>query len=1259
MFSYLHGVRPNNRRSAVSPTAAVRPETEGSFYHDSPSSPGFRFDLSPRPDDARNSGSEDETSAEFVSPVSPAPPMLPPIPRIVSQRISVVNESEVVQDAGETQTTAGLQDSDAEESMSKQADARPKTARDRSALEKEKESEEDSSKARVERPRSSHIERPRRAPPPPPTGETRPSTSRPKRPIDVAFENMRSYSEPPFRQSIMMPVTGGYMPSQPYHQIPPIASSRPSQFAYLTQGLSSGQPQSSSQGLPPSTSSKHTSQLWGNRTSVQGQQPNPTKPKRQPSASSGSTQDQPTPITRLNKTKMNLRNPLSLLARRRSSQAVAEAYSQTQHVPAAPLPDNYDPRIRGKVIHDFSAPRPPRARGPSALGTADRAPVLEADVSNQKKPVPDDKEPNSVERDHIPIFKEQFDDGGGAETGGPAKRKSTAFMSQMSSQESQPKPDRSSLPVFARNLPVNFASSIDNLRQSPGLTPPKAPLEVVPESSDTTKSAERTPSKISIKNSANPSPSPPITRSRGSSINDQSLSGIGSPKRFKSNASRFSFDLAGVGSAAQEKLLEDKHRQHASRKQRDSVLSMEDGEEMSDDNGYDEYMREEMEDDDFEERIPGVNVDEHDELESQLPMVQQAMESIHIVSPNKSSFQGTSSPVSTGLTSPDTPDEFTGQAIGFSVTSFAGNAKQVQVANNGNLRPRSTPENRSNTGLSSEPLQRVVSSDSNLASLPVRGPSLTAGLHDLHRAEDDDLYFQEGFDDEDFNVDGEDTFDESVFDDNSHGLYGLPLRDRALRPLDPETNDDEPAADIKNAPEGTVHGRPESLLSSQQSVKSSGGFSTELRDALTDLAQPNRPTFSHTAGLTQDNLAAYDQNALALAAFQAVKNGKFERPNSVASKDESDPDGIPLDMTRTGSQMSIAMHEAPVEPDFIDDAEDDDDIVAAANAEALENDDDGFYGQEFGFFAGPASGASEVEYANGGYFGARSLPEGVNRSHSGRDAGFQEPSLTPITERSEWSNRNSTISLAHWGHPLSTPGFGSEAQLASMMHLPEEGMTLEALMKLRRSAFGGGSSTSLHSSSNSNSSPVTTLAPGITMAAASMQQSGNNLSVANAETQNLSSSFNSDLMNTSSNGQTSSPGEGDSDPSPSGESPMITFSPPANGGLTIAPPPKPMGPPPPPSNDRAAPTTTAPPPQPTAPPPPIPQDASPKRRSAVKDRDRTSWTPGHRRNSSGASGTESVSYKEEGGKWILEKTRVGEGGELEVVKRGFVEGGRI
>ena len=125
----------------------------------------------------------------------------------------------------------------------------------------------------------------------------------------------------------------------------------------------------------------------------------------------------------------------------------------------------------------------------------------------------------------------------------------------------------------------------------------------------------------------------------------------------------------------------------------------------------------------------------------------------------------------------------------------------------------------------------------------------------------------------------------------------------------------------------------------------------------------------------------------------------------------------------------------------------DDPIIAEANAEALAYDDEGFYGQEFGFYA---SGNGESPSAWGGFFG----PSGLGRTVSGRNA-VREPNLTPITERSEYSTRNSFISLNHFRdgqQPMSSPGL---AQLARMSPYgfpgPEEegDMSLDALLKLR------------------------------------------------------------------------------------------------------------------------------------------------------------------------------------------------------------------
>jgi len=100
--------------------------------------------------------------------------------------------------------------------------------------------------------------------------------------------------------------------------------------------------------------------------------------------------------------------------------------------------------------------------------------------------------------------------------------------------------------------------------------------------------------------------------------------------------------------------------------------------------------------------------------------------------------------------------------------------------------------------------------------------------------------------------------------------------------------------------------------------------------------------------------------------------------------------------------------------------DEDDDVVAAANAEALAYDDSGFYGQEFGFYArarsdsaGSANGQA-LEAVNGGFFGddGEDPLRRQNFSH--------EPDLTPITERSEFSARNSFINFgpasATWNH---------------------------------------------------------------------------------------------------------------------------------------------------------------------------------------------------------------------------------------------------
>ena len=107
------------------------------------------------------------------------------------------------------------------------------------------------------------------------------------------------------------------------------------------------------------------------------------------------------------KSRLSLRNPMSLLMRRRSGQTLDPltdealvSHRSSSMVP--PLPDNYDPSIRGRIVHDFSAPRPNRNFSyNNAYG------------NDQPKPTPPETErqsPPKIEREHTPVFREHFDD---------------------------------------------------------------------------------------------------------------------------------------------------------------------------------------------------------------------------------------------------------------------------------------------------------------------------------------------------------------------------------------------------------------------------------------------------------------------------------------------------------------------------------------------------------------------------------------------------------------------------------------------------------------------------------------------------------------------------------------------------------------------------------------------------------------------------------------------------------------------------------
>jgi hypothetical protein len=330
-------------------------------------------------------------------------------------------------------------------------------------------------------------------------------------------------------------------------------------------------------------------------------------------------------------------------------------------------------------------------------------------------------------------------------------------------------------------------------------------------------------------------------------------------------------------------------------------------------------------------------------------------------------------------------------------------------------------------------------------------------------------HFDDGEFDDHGDVTEQDAFDEEILDDETK-IRDIPAEN--ARKYEAAVQRHGQDADFK-------------VLGAQSSV----GSSIQAMESHT--SQKARPT---VIGLTEGNLAAY-HDALANAANEAAANGKF-RNVSFSQASDDDTSQSHLGIISDESRLSYNVNRSTIAEDDgfpFDDGADDEDtwMIAEANAEALENDDDGFYGQEFGFYArAPRKDKDNSEMINGGFFASRGS-NGVKRSHSGR-GNFQEPSLTPITERSEWSARNSVANLqippgfggAMPGSANSMPSPGiaqfRELDSAGSYYADDSDMSLSALMKLRRGAFGGSSNSigSSHSqgtgggAAHSSSSPL-------------------------------------------------------------------------------------------------------------------------------------------------------------------------------------------
>lgn len=777
------------------------------------------------------------------------------------------------------------------------------------------------------------------------------------------------------------------------------------------------------------------------------------------------------------KSRLNLLNPMSLLARRRTSQAVPQLAPQPVVVRgnARNFNETFDPRIRGTVVHDFSAPRPRKdLSNVDARQEGFSGPNLKyqqsASGESSSAGGEDGNSPWSG-GNHTPVFTENFEEEQYPRAG-PHVRK-------VSDLTDLPLPQ----PPYAKGVRQSVDPQTKNfVAQKPTQDPRRAdapkPVPDVPQMTDHPPPVPPKPLNIdkplpveSRRNSVEPAlVSPKAASGIGRPRNRSEVSikdAAAIPKHMRSTSSRFSFDI--IGAAKQEKLLEERHRKKTLEKEAEKA----DGEDDQGEDGLgDDYDYDEMDDyDGLEERIPGVNAELEDDdypFKSADSKDQISMSKLDEEDYEESEklvgfvFQQSSSgtpmsPVSPAMLS--TPRDADGEAIGFAMTKDSPTAPHQNSSGLSPTSPLSYDPKATNSfqGLGFHGLDSVLSSPlPNVSEFP---RPLTL--------DDDDLYFDDGIISGPGDGDDEVEFDESVFDNIDTDEYGRPLRMLSSLPT-------------LYSPPMLATDFPPSLASGANCVNdptsptlpTSGGLAPQPSVSDRDYGNPGSqelpdPSSLPTQTLTQDSLAAY-QSALAEAAFAAAANGKFRHHSMNQSETDDAQPGLINDSSQTSHPESFSPTFDQFEDDFnYDDVLEDDPIIAAANAEALANDDDGFYGQEFGFYSASGEGSNEF----GGYFGPRGS-FGVARGLSNRVAS-REPNLTPITERSEYSNRNSFMSLAmHSGSGVASPGL---AQLTNMLRSPvgdyeNADMSFEALLKLRNRAWGG-SQVSLQSRSSNGGSP--------------------------------------------------------------------------------------------------------------------------------------------------------------------------------------------
>lgn len=915
--------------------------------------------------------------------------------------------------------------------------------------------------------------------------------------------------------------------------------------------------------------------------------------------------------SRLGKAKFNLLNPLSLLARRRSSQnqlpKAEDANLGANPQTVARLPHDYDPRIRGNIVHDFSIPKARRVNSYNGISSAETSPSVDSRPSTQSNCRVSEQWPpfaslagrTSQSPAHSPLFKEHFTDDRQS-----LQPQNTGYLHALaSSTVMQAANDPPLLPAFAKSLPLDVFG--DKHEAKIGAAPTTADLSA-------------TSGELHVKAPPSPAYFPPseeplsqVSPSIAAALSDRPSPPVPEfavplgdlPKHMTSTSSRFSFQLSGMGSEAQERLLEEKHMQQVASK----LIAAEDRDDVESEE--ERYAAGDFDDDGvLEEKIPGVNADLDEEVEE------------HPQDQSLASFHLTSLAVQTSPNAPRT---------GFSPSSRGNENQVLGLADTKPFpHPNLVP---SNLGL--EP--------KDLGQLPWFGGVGIASLEDPssrgwtgivqpfspqvgHLQEGlDDMYFDDGNIESLDDVVNGDSFDEDIFDNEFGAIHDAPAQNpRNLGAAQQQNH--VPLSEFgclgqwsDGVPTAETAGRGTPPVSAGPGVLENASGPAEQQQELGVLA------LAQCSGLTEDNLAY--QDALVFAANEAAARGRFSRHLSMSQDSEDLESKSQITESQPGlisddSRISHFPGNAGAEDEHnefpFEDILEDDPMIAEANAEVLENDDEGFYGQEFGFYA-RAHGKGISEMINGGYFGPRGV-EGVHRSHSAK-ANFQEPSLTPITERSEWSRRNSFASIQALGLPPSAQAIQSPgiAQLLDFDPLSfEDKMSLSALMKLRRDAWGGSqASLSSPGASQTGNSPKAQL---LMVDGIGLQPAG----IGNRP-------FNGNGFPRHSYDSAASFAEGFEE-----ETTHLSSDASGTQSTLLR------------SSDSGPQSRTA--------------DAP--ERSACFSQSSQATNKATKSHSRASSGAESVSYMKDpdgSGRWLLERRRTGEDGELELVGREYVAGARI